>query len=211
MEIVPAYCIVAVFKPQSRYLYLSHVFNDPLPSSPPPSRIVTDNKSDQFTCALPWTDTTSISISPSGPISTTPPLYLSCLLPPQHTSFILLPVAQHSVPLALTASHPPLQHHQRSSSSHPITPSQHPTSIRRPEGLKSSLSLSLSHSRTLSFCRIEGVTWQFGSIHTYPHLSARVSVSVSGKEMVTKSSILNVFLRVENKTLNGFSIMHFSQ
>lgn len=46
-----------------------------------------------FTSALLWPDTTSISISPSGPISSTPPLYLSCLLPPQHTSFISLPVA----------------------------------------------------------------------------------------------------------------------
>lgn len=38
------------------------------------SHIVTDNKSDLFTAAPLWPDTTSISIIPSGPISSTAPL-----------------------------------------------------------------------------------------------------------------------------------------
>lgn len=116
------------------------------------SHIVTDNKSDLFTAALLWPDTTSISIIPSGPISSTAPLlplmspstsphiiHLSTCGPTLHSSSFPL-LKQPLIPLST-----PLYIFFRTyCPSHPIPLAQLPTSISLPlpKTLLSSLSLA---------------------------------------------------------------------
>lgn len=108
------------------------------------------------TCSHPpYFDLTQhLSLSAPQDLSTALHLfYLSCLLPPHHTSFIFLPVAQHSIPPAPHRSNSlssPFQHHyifflRASCPSYPIPLSQLPTSISLPLPKTLLSSLPLTH------------------------------------------------------------------
>lgn len=129
-------------------------------------------------------------------------LYLSCPLPPQHTSFVCLPVARHPIPPVPHCSNNLLstfQHHhlffKSSCCSYPITLSQPPTSISLslPETLSS---LSLTHSSTLLFCclfrqrGIGSIICQFGFIQTNLYLYVfPFSNSLSKKVLVLPNTL----------------------